>query len=747
MLMNNIQFLHDCRDERNRDIKQRVSHGFSDNNGEHGTFETDLTSPPDDNELSELQDRHELLLNDVQHQTMSMTSCRDDCLSAIAVAGFANCDSVVLDSDAAQHINDGSSDFTTLRNTWKSEYLLRRKAMKENLRSYDAISLPMTNNNADISSIAQLNFDPTLHTHITSAPSNMIRHLDFSPSHSTMSLPHLSEAICIRWTLNTDQKCAFMIIAEHASNSVSDSPLSMIITGPAGSGKSQVLTALRDLFSARNESRRLRIASYMGIAANNVSGTTLHSALNLTPGLSSLQSPSNKSMEELKYMWIGVDYLFIDEVSMISCEFLHAISIMLSRATGNPLPFGGLNVIFAGDMAQLPPVAETRLSAWLDPTRASASDRSQRKLKGKILWLSVTTVVILEKINRQSGIENAPFVDLLSRLREGCCNFADYQLLKSRVVSPVQNIQQWNMGIKDFAPVIVCDNTTKDAVNLEMARVFAAKTGQSFCTYASTDEMDGSPITSPSIAKIIDLLHSGRTSNRLKRLPLALGMPVMITTNIDLAGGIVNGTIGTVRAIDYTTLPNGDRILNHCIVHIPSARAAPMNGLGDHEFPILPDTITVRYQGSKSKQSLSFKRTQLPLIPAFAMTAHKSQGQTLDKAIVDLANCHGTEAPYVMVSRVRRLNDLLILRPFPMGKIKCRMSEDTRREQTRLRYHHFMTMWKHGSLADQEKALKEIAALKQNLSPHQLDDILGTNIMEPRPASVPDTRPLKRRKV
>ena len=631
---------------------------MSGDSGENNSVETDLTCPPGDDDLSEVQDRHELLLVDIQPQTMSMTSRHDDCLSAIAVAGFADCAPVIL--DAVQSIKNGSSDWTTLRNNWKAEYIARRrKATKENLRSQSSgPSLVAGSSDArtDISSIRQLSFDPMDYTHITSVPSSIVRHQDFSPSAS------------------------FMIIADHAFNSSSDSPLSMLITGPAGSGKSQVLTALQDLFSARNECRRLRVASYMGIAANNVAGVALHSALNLTPALSSLQSPSSKYMDDLKYMWSGVEYLFIVEVSVIRCEFLHTISTMLMRATGRSLPFGGLTVIVAGDMAQLPPVAEARLSAWIDPTRASASDRSQRKLKGKILWLSVTTVVMLDKINRHSGVENVPFVDLLSRLREGNCNFADYRLLQSRLVSPQLNIQQWNLGINDFAPIIATDNTTKDAVNMEIARIFATKTSQSFDTYAATDEMDGSPITDPSLLQIIDLLHSGRTSNRLKRLPLVLGMPVMITANIDLQGGIVNGTIGTVRAIDFSTLPNGERVLNHCIVHIPSARAAPMTGLG--EFAILPDTVSIRYQGSKSKQSLSFKRTQLPPIPAFAMTAHKSQGQTMDKAIIDLANCHGTMAPYVMVSR---LDDLLILRPFPMAKITCRMSEDTRREQKRIR--------------------------------------------------------------
>ncbi|KAJ4464238.1 hypothetical protein C8J55DRAFT_412949, partial [Lentinula edodes] len=65
-------------------------------------------------------------------------------------------------------------------------------------------------------------------------------------------------------------------------------------------------------------------------------------------------------------------------------------------------------------------------------------------------------------------------------------------------------------------------------------------------------------------------------------------------------------------------------------------------------------------------------------------TTHKAQGQTLDTAIVDIESCRGTEAPYVMVSRVRTLDGLLILRPFQFKKIQCRQSQDSRLEHRRL---------------------------------------------------------------
>ncbi|KAH9852991.1 hypothetical protein C2E23DRAFT_702513, partial [Lenzites betulinus] len=67
------------------------------------------------------------------------------------------------------------------------------------------------------------------------------------------------------------------------------------------------------------------------------------------------------------------------------------------------------------------------------------------------------------------------------------------------------------------------------------------------------------------------------------------------------------------------------------------------------------------------------------------LTAHKSQGQTFSKVVVDLESCRGTEAPYVMLSRATSLDGVIILRPFSMSKITCRASEDLRRENLRLR--------------------------------------------------------------
>ncbi|KAJ3932049.1 MAG: hypothetical protein NXY57DRAFT_872447, partial [Lentinula lateritia] len=124
-------------------------------------------------------------------------------------------------------------------------------------------------------------------------------------------------------TLNEEQERAFHLIASHTQQGKSD-PLRMFIGGPGGTGNSHVISALKLFFEAQGEGRRFRLASYTGVAVKNISGMTLHSALLLST--SSSAKVNSKSRQKLLAMWQGVDYLFIDEVSMLGCRFLLKIS-------------------------------------------------------------------------------------------------------------------------------------------------------------------------------------------------------------------------------------------------------------------------------------------------------------------------------------------------------------------------------------------------------------------------------------
>ena len=140
---------------------------------------------------------------------------------------------------------------------------------------------------------------------------------------------------------------------------------------------------------------------------------TLHSVLCLNQR--SKGGSQGRSWCDLIAMWEGVDYLFIDEVSMIGCSFLLKISEALTEAKQSTKAFGGINIIFTGDFAQLLPVGETQLFSHIDSHKKKVGTKhGQDDVFGKLLWLLVKVVVILNQVMRQSGPENEPFIKLLS---------------------------------------------------------------------------------------------------------------------------------------------------------------------------------------------------------------------------------------------------------------------------------------------------------------------------------------------
>lgn len=144
-----------------------------------------------------------------------------------------------------------------------------------------------------------------------------------------------------------------------------------------------------------------------GTAAALLNGSTYHSVLGINDAMDNERIEGvtiNKVRERLR----GVEYIFLDEVSMVSCAALYNISAILALALGEPEEaFGGINIIFAGDFAQLPPVKAKSLfspDAEVSPivhTKMTVSD--QKNCIGKILWQQVTTVVILKKNEANLG--------------------------------------------------------------------------------------------------------------------------------------------------------------------------------------------------------------------------------------------------------------------------------------------------------------------------------------------------------
>lgn len=145
----------------------------------------------------------------------------------------------------------------------------------------------------------------------------------------------------------------------------------------------------------RNENHRFLVVAPTGAAAALLNGSTYHSVLGINEGGS---AGSAKSLAQVKAKLDGVDYIFLDEVSMLSCRDMYRISAQCAKARGEcNEAFGGINFIFAGDFAQLPPAMNSPpLYAGHIGTQLNSGQKveSQEAAIGKALWHQVNTVVI-----------------------------------------------------------------------------------------------------------------------------------------------------------------------------------------------------------------------------------------------------------------------------------------------------------------------------------------------------------------
>jgi len=160
------------------------------------------------------------------------------------------------------------------------------------------------------------------------------------------------DEIIHQYSLNEEQERAFHIVANHALSG-SYGQLKMYMGGKDGTGKSQVIHALTEFFVKTKRVFEFLILAPTGTSAANVDEQTYHSTL----GINDKNTMTSKSVSLIKEKLLGVRYIFVDEVSMMSCHDMYKILAQLAKAFDkSELSFGGVNMIFAGDFAQLPPV-------------------------------------------------------------------------------------------------------------------------------------------------------------------------------------------------------------------------------------------------------------------------------------------------------------------------------------------------------------------------------------------------------
>ena len=390
------------------------------------------------------------------------------------------------------------------------------------------------------------------------------------------------------------------------------------LTGRAGTGKSTLIQYIR-----RKTDQNVAVVAPTGIAALNANGQTIHSFFKFRPGpidLSDIEEVDNRTLYQ------RLDLLILDEASMIRADVLDAIDVFLRLNTGRKdEPFGGVRILLVGDLYQLSPVVTKDAERHLFERRYS----SPFFFSADCIASLELAYVELQKVYRQSEDH---FLTILDSVRDG---------------RPTRELID-SLNEYCYPPSGISGATHLTPTNAAASRI--NKTALDKCT--------GDPVPMQGELEDRFLIDEDRLPSPFN-LNLCDRARVMFTKN-DSLGRWVNGTTGLVHAIEddciYVDIDRPDRI-----VRVPVTRAT----WDAYEF-----RYDTKREAVEAEPIGRFR--QFPLMPAWAITIHKSQGKTLDSAVIDVGE--GIFAPgqlYVALSRCRTLAGVGLARPVRTQNIWC----------------------------------------------------------------------------
>ena len=328
------------------------------------------------------------------------------------------------------------------------------------------------------------------------------------------------------------------------------------------------------------------------------------------------------------------------------------------------IAFGGVSILAVGDLYQLPPVGQA-------PIFSPVTDSYAKLYRSGSLWVDEFQMIELDEIMRQRG--DTAFCELLCRVRTADCTNDDFSVLKSREITldspnyPIHALHVYRL------------NVDVDNRNILMLNTLAPLSEQ--FSIDACDAVAGQ-------TRHIDLSNlsdkRAQTGGLHSVLKLAIGARVMLTTNIDVSDGLVNGAQGEVVHI-VINIDNNIYKVTHVLVKFDHSRVGAKAKRCSH-FHIYSDAVPLtRHETvflAKGKRGSEITRLQFPLTLAWATTIHKVQGLTLDEIVVDMKGgrfCPGQA--YVAFSRVKKLDGLHILNFNPKA---IKASQEVKAEMERL---------------------------------------------------------------
>ena len=425
----------------------------------------------------------------------------------------------------------------------------------------------------------------------------------------------------------------------------------LFITGPGGSGKSFLIKNI--VKHAEANKKNIKICALTGCAAIllECKATTLH----MFSGIGFANKKNDEIVEELfttkRYKlknWRNLEILIIDEVSMMSLKILLLLNLIAKKFYKNNNPFGGLQVIFTGDFYQLSPVCNNYLE------KEEAMFCFEHDLWNQLF--AKENQIVLKTIFRQ---KDETLLKILKYIRKGQITPSTRNALEARIFTSLEldlikkdKIMTILSPIKRDVEQINLKEYLKLDKSLEEQQYVLGYIDLYIKYDEDEDEEDKTNLfalllkSNDHLKKDYDFLANNILAE--KCLKLKIGTHVMCIANINLNGElqIANGSQGIIVGFNDKKLPYV-------------------------KFNNIEEPIKIGYYIWKSEFNKRVGLIQLPLIYSWAITIHKSQGLTLENAIIDIgSNIFADGQTYVALSRVKSL-DGLYLTSFDYYKIKC----------------------------------------------------------------------------
>jgi ATP-dependent DNA helicase PIF1 len=399
-----------------------------------------------------------------------------------------------------------------------------------------------------------------------------------------------------------------------AYHAIEDTDDNIFLTGRAGTGKSTLLK----YFRSKTTKKHIVLAP-TGVAALNVKGQTIHSFFGFHPKIDKRRV--RKAAPEKLVTFEQLETVIIDEISMVRADLLDCVDRALRLNRGRPdEPFGGVQMIFIGDLFQLPPVVTRE-----EGDRFTTEYTSPYFFSADVMQETQVNIIEMKKVHRQ---KEKKFVDLLNNVRLGTTQKAD--------------LDQWD---KCHDPFFDPTDESEYTVHLTTTNKMAQARNE-----YELKKLEGDEWTLRALA--LGQLGTRKMPSEAL-IKVKNGSRIMFTTN-DPAKRWVNGSLGVIKQIKknglsktpvlYVTLEDGTAV-----------------EVGQHKWEV----FEYNYNGSRFEEEPLGSYSQFPITLAWAVTIHKAQGKTFDRVLIDIgwgAFAHGQM--YVALSRCTTLKGITLMKPF-----------------------------------------------------------------------------------